>query len=163
MFMFLFLLRFINSTISFEKVLELLRNVSPCVQVLDVGGIGTNWSKCFKCFMIHSCSSIGIYSSFTDISRIIVIWKIGFLFTCDSYLSNFAFITMYAPLRTIDCSMFIGLPTTSWQGLSKTTIDVVNWFNNKSKIEVTLANARDFDLKISRSPIKNQKVHLQTS
>ena len=71
--------------------------------------------------------------------------KIGFLFTCGSYLSNVVFITVYAPFSAIDCSMLIGLPITPWEGLPKAIIDVFNWFNKRSKIEVTLGNVRAFD------------------
>ena len=55
---------------------------------------------------------MGIYSSFKDQSSIVAIGKIGFLFTCDSYLSKFAFITLYAPFNAIDYSMLIDLPNT---------------------------------------------------
>ena len=72
--------------------------------------------------------------------------KIGFLFTCDSYLSNFAFITLYAPFSAINCSMLIDLPTTSSEGFSNITISVFNWFNKRSKIEVTLGDVMNFDL-----------------
>ena len=69
---------------------------------------------------------MGIYSSFKDGSSIVAIGKISFLFTCGSYLSNFAFITLYAHFSAIDCSMLIDLPTTSSEGLSNTAISVFN-------------------------------------
>ena len=61
---------------------------------------------------MYACSSIGIYSSFKDGPSIVAKRKIDFLFTCDSYLSNFAFITLYAALSVIDCSMLISVSTT---------------------------------------------------
>ena len=143
--MFFFLLRFINSTIIFKHVVEVLDNGSLCEQALDIGGAGINWSKCFKVFVIYSCSSVGIYSNFKDGSSIVTIGKVGFLFTYGSYLSNFVFITIYAPFSAIDCSMLIGLPIKPWEGLPKAIIDVFNWFNKRSKIEVTLGNVMAFD------------------
>ena len=115
MFMFLLLLCFINSTIIFEQVVEVLDNDSLCRQVLDIGGAGINCRKCFKVVMIYYCSLVGIYSSFKDGSNILEIEKIDFIFTYGSYLSNFLFIAVYAPLSAIDCSMLIGLPITPWE------------------------------------------------
>ena len=42
MFMFFFLLRFINSTISFEQVIEVLKNGSLYEQVLNISGVDIN-------------------------------------------------------------------------------------------------------------------------
>ena len=85
--MLFFLFHFINSTVIFEQVVEVLDYGSLCEQVLDIGGAYINGSKCFKVFMIYSCSSVGIYLIFKDGSRIIAVGKIGCLFTCGSYLS----------------------------------------------------------------------------
>ena len=40
--------------------------------------------------------------------------------------------------------MLIGLPITPREGLPKTTVDVFNWFNKRSKIEVTLGDVMTF-------------------
>ena len=54
---------------------------------------------------------MGIYSSFKDRSNILAIGNIGFLFTYDLYLSNFAFITLYAPFNAmiVQCSSIFPL------------------------------------------------------
>ena len=97
--------------------------------------------------MMYFCSSIGIFSSFKEGSSNVLIGNIGFLYTCDSYLSIFAFFRVYAPLSAIDYFVLISVPTTYRQGLSKAKIYVFNLFSKSSKKEVTLGNFMAFDLK----------------
>ena len=144
MFMFFFLLRFINSTIIFEQVVEVLDNGSLCELALDIGGADINWSKCFKVFVIYSCSLVA-HSNFKEGFSIVTIGKISFLFTYGWYLSNFVSIAVHAPFSAIDCSILIGLLITLLEGLPKAKIDVFNWFNRRSKIKVTLGDVMAFD------------------
>ena len=69
MFMFFFLLRFINSTIIFEQVVEVLDNGSLCAQALDIWGGGegggqtsikANASKSLRYTLAHQLKYIEI-------------------------------------------------------------------------------------------------------
>ena len=63
MFMFFFLLRFINSTIIFEQVVEVLDNGSLCEEALDTSGqasIEANTSKSLWYTLAHQLDYIQI-------------------------------------------------------------------------------------------------------